>query len=890
MRGAYLLRKTIFTFLGLLLSIAAYGQNYTGLIYTAADIAFVKSKINNAEEPWTSAYQQLIAKANGYAPSTHHAVATFHVPPYYNDPEAHNEAKMGLSTDAHAAYTNAIAYLLSDNETYAMKAIYFMNAWASNNTVVSTTHDSPLVAAYSGIGLLFGAELLMSSDLWPETQKSIFRTWVQQAYLPAVNTIKGRKNNWGDWGTLAVMASHYILGNTNGFNAEVIRVKGRIDENIANDGHLPEEVSRDINGLWYTYYTLTPMTLSAKAILNVNNENLFQWISPSGKSIKKALDYLFYYTNNKTEWPWYPITSPRPQTKEAPTDLFEAMNDYYNNAYINFSTPFRPIFGGYKDDALSHIPWTFPTLMKTTENNFEPFVPGNLVVSRSGNGQEALNTTTTASIHLDEYTPLGNKARSIPLPTTTMGINHRITSLGGFAYEGLLSLSEDGRYLAISGYDAASGITSPGSTVNRVVARIDAHGIVNTSTKFTTGSGNPRSVVTQNGTGFWLGVGGAGVRYAEFGATTGTTISTQPASSRSVSVFNGQLYAVTTTANMRVATVGVGLPTTTGQSLTALMGTVGTDANTNQFVMFDSDGNNVPDLMYTVNDGGTSPETAAIRKYMLESGSWVSKGTFSSLGITEGLKGIIGSTVGNGVTLYAVTMGNTATSTPSALLRIVDGDRTSNLATTIPVLTTLAKAPANTAFKGVAFAPKETTTPVSFGTFYARAEANRILLNWNTFSEYNNSHFEVLRSAEGRTFKVINRVESKGREGYHYTCTDYSPYSGVNYYQLKQVDKDGTSELLKTIVINAGIALEREKLNVFISPEGTLKVKINAASEGKGRFMLTGISGNKLLDATVMLKKGVNEFSFNIAHVPSGIYVTTLYLNEKNISVKLLRP
>src|SRR5690606_6221073 len=137
---------------------------------------------------------------------------------------------------------------------------------------------------------------------------------------------------------------------------------------------------------------------------------------------------------------------------------------------------------------------------------------------------------------------------------------------------------------------------------------------------------------------------------------------------------------------------------------------------------------------------------------VLESGSWVSKGTFASTGITEGLKGITGNIAGNTITLYVVTMGNTGTSTPSALLKIVDSDKASDIAATIPALTTLATAPANTVFKGVSFAPRETATPVRFGTLKGKVEDNAVRLNWNTFSEQNNAYFEVLRSADGKSF------------------------------------------------------------------------------------------------------------------------------------------
>ncbi|MPN08223.1 hypothetical protein SDC9_155505 [bioreactor metagenome] len=50
--------------------------------------------------------------------------------------------------------------------------------------------------------------------------------------------------------------------------------------------------------------------------------------------------------------------------KDAPSDLFEAMNDFYNNRYDAFVKSFRPVLGGYKGTRVSHTGWSFPTLMK----------------------------------------------------------------------------------------------------------------------------------------------------------------------------------------------------------------------------------------------------------------------------------------------------------------------------------------------------------------------------------------------------------------------------------------------------------------------------------------------------------------------------------------------
>src|SRR5437870_13681607 len=83
-----------------------------------------------------------------------------------------------------------------------------------------------------------------------------------------------------------------------------------------------------------------------------------------------------------------------------------------------------------------------------------PFTPGNLVIYRVGDGGAALGSTGTA-VFLDEYTPAGVLVQSVAMPTT--GTSGRLVASGTATTEGFLTRSQDGRYLAVPGYDAAIG-------------------------------------------------------------------------------------------------------------------------------------------------------------------------------------------------------------------------------------------------------------------------------------------------------------------------------------------------------------------------------------------------------------------------------------------------
>ena len=276
--------------------------------HTQAQIEFVAGQINKKEEPWKSAYNKLIELADSYQDREHEAVADFHTPAFYDGQDENIDAKQGLALDCHAAYANALAYALTGNEKYGNKAIYFLNAWATINTTI-TENDKDgnatgtvLTAANLISQMMIAADLLLGQEIWTVAEKTAFKTWIQTVALPqSFRLIRTKSNNWGDWGLFATAMAYHILEVNDKVKEELDRIPARLPKCISADGAMPNETRREANGLWYTYYALTPITLSAQLAYNTIGVNLFTWQSGE-KSLKKALDYLLYYELHRTEW------------------------------------------------------------------------------------------------------------------------------------------------------------------------------------------------------------------------------------------------------------------------------------------------------------------------------------------------------------------------------------------------------------------------------------------------------------------------------------------------------------------------------------------------------------------------------------------------------------
>jgi hypothetical protein len=322
------------------------------------------------------------------------------------------------------------------------------------------------------------------------------------------------------------------------------------------------------------------------------------------------------------------------------------------------------------------------------------FTPGNLVVYRLGDGTSALSGAATAAF-LDEYTTGGTLVQSLPLPTTVSGSNQPLTNSGSATSEGALARSADGRYLTFAGYGAAPGTASIASstsaTTARIIGRVEASGVGDTSTRITDAfsGNNVRAAVTNDGSSFWVVGATSGVRYVTLGSTgSSSDISTTPANLRTVNIFGGQLYVTSGSGTLRYGSVGAGLPTTGGQAIAGLPGFSASSGSPYSFFFADLSASVAGlDTLYIADD---TPGT--LQKYSLVSGSWTANGTVS----TANLRGLTASVSGTTVTLYG--------STPTAIFKLTDSSGYN--ATSNGGFSSLASAGTNTAFRGIAFAPQ----------------------------------------------------------------------------------------------------------------------------------------------------------------------------------------
>jgi uncharacterized repeat protein (TIGR01451 family) len=351
-------------------------------------------------------------------------------------------------------------------------------------------------------------------------------------------------------------------------------------------------------------------------------------------------------------------------------------------------------------------PWAEPL---ETRELLAAFTPGNLVVYQVGDGSVGL-VNTGNQVFLTEYTPAGALVQSVPVPTVASGPNNSLIASGTATSEGMLTLSTNGLYLLLTGYDRGLGGSgslsgTSATAVPRTVGLADYGGTINTATALTdfASGNNPRSAIStgvpdaSGKINLWVGGASSGVSYAPIGSTTSTNLN--GTGTRQVNIFNGQLYATTSSI---LGTVGTGLPTSGSQPLTSLPG-LPTNGSPDSYFFADlSTSVAGVDTLYVADDGtGSSTTRAGITKYTFNGTTWGAAGTVG--GVTDAYRGLTGVVSGSTVTLYATRGGGGGSSGGGQLVTLTDSSGFGGTLSATPSV--LATAGNQVAFRGVAFAP-----------------------------------------------------------------------------------------------------------------------------------------------------------------------------------------
>jgi len=154
---------------------------------------------------------------------------------------------------------------------------------------------------------------------------------------------------------------------------------------------------------------------------------------------------------------------------------------------------------------------------------------------------------------------------------------------------------------------------------------------------------------------------------------------------------------------------------------------------------------------------------------------------------------------------------------------------------------------------------------VKLNSFNVQKIDNSAKITWSTEQETNSSHFVIERSVDGRTWNSIATVAAAGTSTHriNYSIYDNAPMRGINYYRLKEVDKDAKYDYsaIEKALFNSNYTAEvvpnptTDFINLDIAKAGTQPSKIQVLNTaGKLVYQTTSAQSHVQINTAGMSK------------------------------------
>ncbi len=179
--------------------------------------------------------------------------------------------------------------------------------------------------------------------------------------------------------------------------------------------------------------------------------------------------------------------------------------------------------------------------------------------------------------------------------------------------------------------------------------------------------------------------------------------------------------------------------------------------------------------------------------------------------------------------------------------------------------------------------------PVELINIKAMIHDSEVMLLWSTASEKDNLGFDVERSADNRNWSSLGFVPGNGTTAHknEYAFRDDRPYSGVNYYRLKQMDSDGKSQYTPMVVadVRNGSAAQ---FDVFPNPSvnGEVTFRVVNKREGNALLEIYDWAGYKLYRETLSVPEGTMVYPVSLATYAKGAYTARLEMPDGQVLFK----
>jgi hypothetical protein len=179
-----------------------------------------------------------------------------------------------------------------------------------------------------------------------------------------------------------------------------------------------------------------------------------------------------------------------------------------------------------------------------------------------------------------------------------------------------------------------------------------------------------------------------------------------------------------------------------------------------------------------------------------------------------------------------------------------------------------------------------TPLPVRLLNFTAKDVNNdHVLISWATSMEHLSDYFLVLRSTDNSTFQTIGKVGAVGESEItqYYSLNDNNPAAGINYYRLKEFDKDGKFYLSPVVSVNFDLPAGFE---IYPNPAGDF-TSVTSQRDPIDEVNLYDVTGKQIQD--IRLNAGQMTVKLNVSGLSKGVYFVTVKTGSVIYRQKLIK-
>ncbi len=207
---------------------------------------------------------------------------------------------------------------------------------------------------------------------------------------------------------------------------------------------------------------------------------------------------------------------------------------------------------------------------------------------------------------------------------------------------------------------------------------------------------------------------------------------------------------------------------------------------------------------------------------------------------------------------------------------------------------------ATSTFSPFTFASRSSANPlpVELISFDAKLNSDWVDLFWTTATEINSDFFFVERSLDLESFETVAKIKGAGNSSskINYLVTDSTPYSGISYYRLKQIDFDGGVTFSKIVPVTIGRSkAEGSKSNsqneilVYPNPgEGLFYINFENEKEGPFLFMVYDVTGRRVGFMKKMVVAGNALVTMDLRELPAGSYFLVVQSDDHRFFQKVI--